>query len=163
MGNTMRRLNMAKKIFIVSTVLILAIAGLAFASGQKEPAATAGAATAEKLTLTGNVYVQDKIHPVLKSGGKEYELMVPPYLVAQIDLKEGSQITIEGYTVQGMGWHQQVEGTDDDIDVRVTKATINGKDYDLGQYYGPMMGGQAGYGRGGMMRGRGAWGPGARL
>ncbi len=155
---------MAKKIFIVSTVLALAIAGLAFASGQKEPATAAGAATAEKLTLTGNVYVQDKIHPVLKSGGKEYELMVPYYLIAQIDLKEGSEITIEGYTVDGICRRPQAEDAGDDIDVRVTKATINGKDYDLGQYYGPMMGGRAGYGRGGMMRGGGgAWGPGARL
>jgi len=154
---------MAKKIFIVSTVLALALTGLAFASGQKEPEATAGAATGEKLTLTGNVYVQDKLHPVLKSGGKEYELMVPPFLVAEIDLKEGSEITIEGYTVLGMGWHRQAEDADDDIDVRVTKATIDGKDYDLAQYFGPMMGGQAGYGRGGMMRGRGAWGPGTRF
>ena len=82
---------MAKKIFIVSTVLVMALSGLAFANGQKD--ATVPAAS-EKVTLTGNVYLEGELHPLLKSGGKEYELMVPPYLVTQIDIKEGAEIKV---------------------------------------------------------------------
>jgi hypothetical protein len=166
---------MAKKIFIVSTVLVLALSGLAFANGQKDSTVPAAS---EKVTLTGNVYLEGELHPLLKSGGKEYELMVPPYLVTQIDIKEGAEIKVEGYTVPGMGWRWQAEDADADIEIMVTKATVNGKEYDLSEYAGPMggrggmMDGRAAQGRGGMMGGRGgmmggrggmtprgAWGP----
>ena len=136
-------------------MLGLALAAVSFANGQKEPGAAAVPGQAEsgqKLVLTGSVSFQNLIHPTLKSGDKVYELMVPRYLVYQADLKEGAQVTVEGYQVRGMPrWAQ---GDDDNIDVYVTKATINGKEYDLSQFRGPMAGG--GYGRGrGMM---GGWG-----
>jgi hypothetical protein len=149
---------MAKKILAVSLVLGLAFAAVSFANGQKEPGASAApgqAGNGQKLVLTGSVLFQNLIHPTLKSGDKVYELMVPRYLVYQADLKEGAQVTVEGYQVRGMPpWAQ---GDDGNIDVFVTKATINGKEYDLSQFRGPMAGGY-GYGRGrGMM---GGWGGG---
>jgi hypothetical protein len=160
---------MAKKILAVSLVLGLALAAVSFANGQKEPGAVPGqAGNGQKLVLTGSVAFQNLIHPTLKSGDKVYDLMVPRYLVYQVDLKEGATVTVEGYQVRGMPpWAQ---GDDDNIDVWVTKATINGKEYDLSQFRGPMAGGY-GYGRGrGMMGGRGGgygygmmgggWGPG---
>jgi hypothetical protein len=148
---------MAKKIFAVTLVLGLAFAAVSFANGQKEPgvAGPGPAGNGQKLVLTGSLSYQNLIHPTLKSGDKVYELMVPRYLVYQADLKEGAQVTVEGYQVRGM--HSWAQGDDDDVDLFVTKATINGKDYDLSQFRGPMAGGY-GYGRGGMM-GRG-WGGG---
>jgi len=161
---------MAKKILAVSLALGLVLAAVSFASGQKEPGAAAApgqAGSGQKLVLTGSVSFQNLIHPTLKSGDKVYELMVPRYLVYQVDLKEGAQVTVEGYQVRGMPpWAQ---GDDTNIDVYVTKATINGKEYDLSQFRGPMARGY-GYGRGrGMMGGwgggygagtMGGWGPG---
>jgi hypothetical protein len=146
---------MTKKILAVSLVLGLALAAVSFANGQKEPGAAAvpgQAGNGQKLVLTGSVAFQNLIHPTLKSGDKVYELMVPRFLVYQANLKEGAQVTVEGYEVRGMmSWAQ---GDDGNTDVFVTKATINGKDYDLSQFRGPMGGG--GYGRGyGMMGGRG--------
>ena len=164
---------MAKKILAVSLVLGLAIAAVSFANGQKEPGSPAvpgQAGNEQKLVLTGSVAFKNLIHPTLKAGDKVYELMVPRYLVYQVDLKEGAQVTVEGYQVRGMPpWAQ---GDDNNIDVFVTKATINGKEYDLSQFRGPMAGGYGygrgygrgmmggGYGRGYGMMGGGGWGPG---
>jgi hypothetical protein len=150
------RYNMAKKILALALVFGLAFAVGSFASGQKEPGqATAPGAAGEgqKLVLTGTVAFQNLIHPTLKSGDKLYELMVPRFLVYQANLKEGAQVTVEGYEVRGMmSWSQ---GDDGNIDVFVTKATINGKEYDLSQFRGPRGGGY-GYGQGrGMMGGPG--------
>lgn len=154
---------MAKKIFLVSLALGLMLAGIALASGKQEAAGpstgTAGAPStapsgsaqqatpstgSERLVLTGSISLKDFPHPTLKSGDKEYELMVPWYVVDQSGLKEGDQVTVEGYTVPGMPrWSAQDAG---DADLFVTKATIAGKDYDLSQFRAPMMGG--GYGQG---------------
>ena len=155
---------MAKKIFTISLVLGLALAGMAFASGQKEPSA-ASPATGEKLIVTGNVSIDNLFHPELKSGDKVYELMVPRYLVYQSGVKEGAKVTVEGYLVQGMPAGRQSD--DGNIDLFVTKATIDGKDYDLFQYRGRSMGRMGGRGhgaRGAMMgsRGHGYGGRGGR-
>jgi hypothetical protein len=143
---------MAKKILIVSAVLGFALASLAFAGGQKEPTVPGQAApltSGQKLTLTGPVSFQNLIHPTLKSGDKVYELMVPRYLVEQAGLKEGAKVTVEGY---------QVAEDDATIDVFVTKATIDGKDYDISQFRGrgPMGDGP----RGNSPMGNGRWGGG---
>ncbi len=140
---------MAKRAFIVS-VLGLILAGFAFANGQQEPPA----ATGQKLTLSGSVTFENLMHPTLKSGGKVYELLVPRYLAYQAGIKDGAEIAVEGYEVKDMpAW----AGADEnETAVYVTKATINGKDYDLSQYQGMM-----GYGHGGRMMGN--WGPGRGL
>ena len=148
---------MAKKIFTVSLVLGLALAGMAFASGQKEPSA-ASPATGEKLVVTGSISIDNLFHPALKSGDKVYELMVPRYLVYQSGVKEGARVTVEGYLVQGMPMGRQSD--DGNIDLFVTKATIDGKDYDLSQYRGRSMGRMGGRGHGsrGAMMGSGGCG-----
>ncbi|MCX7040353.1 MAG: hypothetical protein NT005_14615, partial [Spirochaetes bacterium] len=137
---------MAKKI-LISTLAMLALAGAAFASGQKEPAqpsaqaaaqkaAPAVPSTSEKLSLTGTLSLEGNFHPVLKAGDKEYELLVPRYLTWNLDVKEGEKVSVEGYVVQGMPW--RTSGDDGDVDLMVTKATIKGKEYDLSQYRGGM-------------------------
>jgi ABC-type glycerol-3-phosphate transport system substrate-binding protein len=135
---------MAKKI-LISTLVMLALAGAAFASGQKEPvqspaqaAPLTAAPTVEKLSLTGTLSLEDSWHPILKAAGKEYELMVPRYLTWNLDVKEGEQVSVEGYVVQGMPWRAQ--SNDGDIDLMVTRATIKGEDYDLSQYRGQARG-----------------------
>lgn len=147
---------MAKKILAVSLVLGIALAAAAFANGQNEPFP---AGTSQKLVLTGSVSFQNLIHPTLKAGGKVYELMVPRPLVYRSGVKEGATVTVEGYQVTGMP--RWADDKDDNIDVFVTKATIDGKEYDLSLYRGRMMGGGGrGYGPG-MMGGRGrGYGPG---
>jgi hypothetical protein len=151
----MRRITMAKRIIIVS-VLVLFLAGFSFAGGQQEPAA----ATGQKLTLRGSITFENLMHPTLKSGDKVYELLVPRYLAYQAGLKDGAEIAVEGYQVKDLPAWAGVE--ENETAVFVTKATINGKDYDLSQYHGGMMDGS--YGQGGrMMGGRGpGWGPGVR-
>ena len=155
---------MAKKIIAVSLVLGLALAGMAFASGQKEPSAAspspgqrAPTATGEKLVVSGTLSVDNLFHPALKSGDKVYELMVPRRLVHKSGVKEGAQVTVEGYLVQGMPMGRQSD--DGNIDLFVTKATIDGKDYDLSQYRGRRMGG---YGDGPRWNRMGGWGCGSR-
>jgi len=89
----------------------------------------------EKLTVTGPVSFQNRMHAELKADGKEYELMVPRFYLYELELEEGQQVTVEGYVAQG----------DDESYLWVTKAVIDGKEYDL-EGRGP--------GRGpGMMRG----------
>jgi len=156
---------MKHKISIIALAFGLLIAGTALASGKTDTTAqTVPGATGQKLTVSGALSFADLMHPTLKSGDKVYELLVPPYLVLQAGVKEGSVVSVEGYQVQGM---PQVGTTDDgNTDLYVTKATIDGKDYDLTQYRGQMMGrggfgggqGRRGMGGGGMM-----YGPGSRF
>ncbi len=163
---------MVNKAFIITAALCMALSGTAFASGQKEPAAAQAApaqagpaaqgqdvtADSQKLVLTGALAFRNLIHPTLTSGDKVYELMVPRRLVYQAGVKEGTQVTVEGYQLpdrfQGP-WAEE----DGNIHVFVTKATVDGKDYDLSQFRGPGYGWGRGYGRGwgrGMMGG--GWG-----
>ncbi len=147
---------MAKKIII--TLLALSLATAVFAAGQNEQSPY-GAFQGDKLILKGTVSLQD-FPPVLKSGDKQYALMVPPYLVDRSGVKEGAQVTVQGYQVRTPHFFG-TSGDTNYIGVFVTEATIDGKDYDLSRYYGGwMMGGRTmGYGPGGGMMGRG-YGPG---
>lgn len=83
----------------------------------------------EKLEITGELYFENKIHPELKSGDQEYELMVPRFYTFGVDLKEGQTITVEGYQVEGP--YCTMEEEEDEIHLRVSKAVIDGKEYDL--------------------------------
>ena len=89
---------MAKKIFI--TLMALSLATAAFAAGQKEQSQY-GPFQGDKLVLKGTVSLQDFPHPVLKSGDKQYALMVPPYLVDRSGVKDGAQVTVQGYQMRG--------------------------------------------------------------
>jgi hypothetical protein len=123
---------MAKKIMMVSLVLGLALAGMAFASGQKEPGVPDNV-TGQKMVVTGTVSVTNLVHPTIKSGDKLYLLMVPRPLVYRSGVKDGAKVTVEGYQVQDLPRWATVDGA---INLFVTKATIDGKDYDLSQYGG---------------------------
>lgn len=136
---------MAKRFFIV--LLALSLAAAAFAAGQKEN--QYGALQGDKLVLKGTVSLQDYPHPVLKVGDKQYVLMVPPRLVDASGVKDGAQVTVQGYQTRRMPMYDAKY-----IGLFVTQATIDGKDYDLMRYYADRMMGGAG------MMGRRGFGPG---
>ncbi len=146
---------MAKRITIIASLMLMA--ALSFANGQQEPAAAA--AGQQTITVKGTLTFENLIHPTLKSGDKTWSLLVPRYLAYQAGLKDGAEVSVQGYAVQNLpGWNAPANA------LFVTKATINGKDYDLSQYrgaYGPgMMGGYGAYGPGMMGGGYGGYGRG---
>ncbi len=146
---------MAKRFLIVLAALTVA-ASAAFASGQTEPV-TGSAFQGDKLVLKGTVSFQGLPHPILKSGDKQYLLVVPPYLVYQSGVKEGAPVAVQGWQLTNL---PQWAGDDKKlVGVFVTQATVGGKDYDLTRYFAEGMMGRAARGAGprGMM---GGWGPG---
>jgi len=121
-------------VLMVAAALMVLGSAAVFAKGQSE-----------KIEIKGKLQGLDERHPVLEAGDKKYELMVPPHLLFQVDLKEGQEIQVTGYKVPGPYW----EKDKDKIYLMVTEATIDGKKYDLADYrgYGPgggMMGGPRG-------------------
>jgi hypothetical protein len=129
----------AKRIIILLLVAGVAAAGV-FASGQEEdqdakpdwrrmPRGEEPELSEELLTVTGKLYFENRMHPELKSGGTEYELLVPRYYAYELDLEEGQTITVEGYTVEGMPCYE--EGEEEEVHLWVTKAVIDGEEYDL--------------------------------
>jgi len=159
----------AKRIIILLLIAGVAAAGV-FASGNKEdesdaarpdwrrmPRGEAPEFSEETITVTGELYFENRMHPELKSGGEEYELLVPRFYAYDMDLKEGQTVTVEGYTVEGMPCCEDEE--EEEVHIMVTKAVIDGKEYDLeGRgFWGGHMGSRRGMGPGmGMM------GPGRR-
>jgi hypothetical protein len=171
---------MGRKILTAALILGMALSGIAFANGQKEqngqgPATPGQSAqnqggpgmmgpghiivtTGQKLVVTGSVTIHNLIHPVLKSADKSFELLVPRALVREAGVKEGAQVTVEGYQVLSGPGVDQGDGVAVTY-LYVTKATIDGKSYDLSQIKprrGPRGRGGYGYGpQGGMMNGYG--------
>jgi len=88
---------MAKRILIVLAALAVTAAA-AFASGQNEQAASVF--QGDKLVLKGTVSFQGLPHPVLKTADKQYLLMVPPYLVYQAGVKDGTQVSVQGWQIR---------------------------------------------------------------
>ncbi|UCF96990.1 MAG: hypothetical protein JSV89_17705 [Spirochaetaceae bacterium] len=156
----------AKKIVLLLLIAGVAAAG-AFASGNKEneparpdwrraPQGEAPEFSEETVTVTGQLYFENRMHPELKSGTKEYELLVPHFYAYELDLQDGQTITVEGYTVEGMPCYEEED--DEEIHIWVTKAVIDGEEYDLerGGFRGGHMDPRWGMGpgmapRGGMM------------
>jgi hypothetical protein len=160
-----------KKSLLLSLVLIPILVGgvaisAAFASGQsEEPAQPYGRRAPwqgpgyderpapefsdETITVTGQLYFDNRIHPELKSRGQVYELLVPRHYLYEAELKEGQTITAEGYTVTGMPMFERED--EEEVHLWVTKAIIDGKAYDLERYgRGPMWGPGRGPSRGWM-------------
>jgi hypothetical protein len=151
----------AKKIIILLLIAGVAAAG-AFASGNKEdqrrtPRGDAPELSEEAITVTGQVYFENRMHPELKSGSKEYELLVPRFYAYELDVEEGQTITVEGYTAEGMPCYEGEE--EDELHILVTKAIIDGQEYqlDAGPRWG-MMGPGMGPRRGMMGPGRRPYG-----
>ena len=122
----------AKRIIILLLIAGVAAAG-AFASGNKEdkteparpdwrrmPRGDAPQLSEETITVTGQLYFENRMHPELKSGAEEYELLVPRFYAYDLDLKEGQTVTVEGYTVEGMPCYEDEEG--EELHIWVTKA-----------------------------------------
>jgi hypothetical protein len=131
----------AKKIIVLLLIAGVAAAG-AFAGGSKEdeseaarpdwrrlPRGDAPELSEETITVTGKVYFEDRMHPELKSGSEEYELLVPRFHVYELNLEDGQTITVEGYTVEGMPCCEDHE--EEEVHIWVTKAVIDGEEYDL--------------------------------
>ena len=98
------------------------------------------------------------MHPELISGADEYELLVPRFHARDLDLEDGQTVTVEGYAVEGMPCCEGEEGDHEEVHIWVTKAVIDGEEYDLdgrgrmGPRWG-MMG--SGWGHHGGMMGHG--------
>lgn len=156
---------MMKKILIATMVLTAVLGSFAFASGQADstPNIPGPATTGDKLTLSGTVKVDNLIHPVLTSGGKDYYLMIPHRAIYDVAVKDGAQVKIEGYKTTAAP--RYAPANSNATYVLVTKATVDGKDYDLTVNQGVLGRGMMGNngrgtargmdGRGGMMGGRG--------
>ncbi len=151
---------MAKRFFIILAALAVTAAA-AFATGQNEQAA-GSVFQGDKLVLKGTVSFQGLPHPVLKTSDKQYLLMVPARLVYLSGVKDGTQVTVQGWQLSQLPPGMRGFTGDDKslLALFVTQATVNGKDYDLTRLYAErMMGGAGrGYGPRGMM---GGYGPGA--
>jgi hypothetical protein len=156
---------MAKRFFIVLAALAVTAAA-AFATGQNEQAA-GSVFQGDKLVLKGTVSFQGLPHPVLKTADKQYLLMVPARLVYEAGVKDGTQVTVQGWQLSQLPWAMRGFAGDDKslAGLFVTQATVNGKNYDLTRLYAERMigPGRGGYGPGyGMMGGYGPDGDGYR-
>jgi len=130
----------AKKIMLLLLIAGVAAAG-AFASGSKEeeteavrpdwrrmPRWEGPELSEETVTVTGQLYFENRIHPELKSGSEEYELLVPRFYLYELELEEGQTVTVEGYSVEGMPCCEEEE---EEMHLWVTRAIIDGEEYDL--------------------------------
>jgi len=145
-----------KKI-IVFTVLLSVLAGAAvFAAGGQEDDYGYGPRYEDRwegyggeiITITGTVKLEGERHPELEAADGTYELMYPPFLDDDLDVREGEAITVEGYLVPGPRW-EDTEDESGEMYLHVTKAVIGGKEYVV-QHPGPRHGGRRGsrgYGR----------------
>lgn len=137
---------MYKRLFLFFMVLAVA-AGIGFAEGSKEEEPEQpdwrrgpGRFDAEIVELTGTIMLEDDGFPVLKSGNEEYVLMYPYYLEDEIDVRDGAEITVEGFVAPH---HPRWEKDEDTVYIRVTKAVIDGEEYEVP--FGPR-GGRKGFG-----------------
>jgi hypothetical protein len=160
------RRDMMKKTLLVSSVILLVSLGSVFASGSQEEGpygGFTGPGVSEKIELTGRVQFPGYGHPELVAGGETYEIMVPFFLLDEVDLEEGETVTVEGFLVPGPRWGED----GDEKHLAVTEAVVDGETYELGFGRGYMRGrtadnrfGGCGYGPRGPRGGWGRMGPG---
>ncbi len=133
-----------KKTLFIAIALVALAASFGFAKGAQENDVTEnagpgpGAFSGELVTVTGDLIFNDNDFPTIKSGDKEYELMYPYMLNYEIEVAEGTEITVEGFLVPGPRWN---DGEDEEH-LMVTKAVIDGKEYIIP--HGPMAAGRFG-------------------
>ncbi len=150
-----------RRLLIVFSVLFLFGATAAFAAGDPEANAQPGPWgqrgfrayddccvedwKAEIISITGTVELKTDDHPELVPSDGTYELMYPYYLSDGIEVEDGDTITVEGILMPGPRYEDG-----DEKHLRVTKAIIDGKEYDLadvadGGRWAPMGGGMHGH------------------
>lgn len=138
-----------KKIAVL-LVLIAFGAASAFAAGQVDGADDDWAARGyrgydfpeETMTLTGTLNLTLSDHPELVVHGETWELMYPKYLAEGIEVDDRATVSVEGYEVPGPRFADESGQY-----LIVTKATINGTEYDISEYLGEGYGPMAGRGR----------------
>ncbi len=145
---------MNKRITIAVLVMLVLAVATAYANGQADTVLE----KKESVTLTGKVTVSNRMMPELAANGKTYLLLVPRFLPIELNVKDGDEVTVTGSVVSvkdsaALPSYCRI-ATADNL-VSVDKATINGKEYDLGDFQGKFQRGMnRGMGRG-MMRGYG--------
>jgi hypothetical protein len=77
------------------------------------------------IQVTGKLSFEDWPCPEITSKGKTYELMVPRYYSYDIKVEAGQTVTVEGYLVE------KGRRNDEKQYIKVTKAVIYGKEYEL--------------------------------
>ena len=126
------------KRFTVVLLLTLVAAGTIFAEGSQEketqrPGPGFGPGQVqeapETVNLTGTIQVS-VFPPVLTAEGVEYKVMVPPWAAADISLKDGQEITLEGF-VDDDCYGRFGNIAEGDHVLMVTKAIIEGEEYEL--------------------------------
>lgn len=122
---------MKKRLFIL-LALSMVIAGAVFATGQAETGPFPGAPRTqayqpEMVSVTGTLSLQEGPRALLKTDKESYLLMYPFYLATDVEVKDGDKVTVEGYLLPSPRWNNQAELKA----IRVTKANIGGKEYDL--------------------------------
>jgi hypothetical protein len=125
-----------RTITLITVLFLVAGAGLVFATGQQEDAqAPYGPRSAftqdeygETVEATGRLSFDENHFPVITSNGKTYQLMIPRFYYDDVDVEEGDSLTVEGYTVPGPRFEEAEENT---VYVRVTRALIDGNEYEL--------------------------------
>ena len=131
---------MKKITFTLALLLVLSL-GSVFASGSQEqeerPWGFRDDYQDELIELTGRVNFPGYGHLELEAGGETYELMVPFFLLDEVDIQDGETVTVEGYLVPGPRWSDE-DG--DEKHLAVTEATVDGETYDLGFGRGYMRG-----------------------
>ena len=83
----------------------------------------------EKISLTGELSIKNRVLPELKVGNEVYKLMVPRFCMVNLEVDEGTEVLLEGVILK----------VKKDVNIRilnegdkvflVTKAIINGEEY----------------------------------
>lgn len=149
---------------ITFTIALITLAAMAvFANGNSEEGTNtvfggrgqyqSQAVVSENITtLTGTVNLVENGHMELTVGNEKYELVYPYRLQESINIKEGQEITVDGYLAKNLRYENDAETKN----LILHSATIDGKTYNLNdvqnsfQGNGPMRGQQGS----GMSQGR---------
>lgn len=101
----------------------------------------------EEKTVSGSLVLEEGTMPYLNTAEGKVFLMVPRFMVYELELEGGESVQVTGYDVPNSPWGEEYESTF----LRVTDAEIDGKQV-------VMMGGSRGgaHGRGGAGR-KGGW------
>ena len=151
-----------KRTFLFTAMVLILGAGL-FAEGAQEQTAPRFD-DEDEVTLTGTIDIS-RFPAVLTTGGEEYLVMVPPFMVEDIEIENGQQLTLTGYAHEGYGRFSSTEKV-----IAVTSAVIDGEEFEVERpgFGGRFAEGPMGYGgrartpmHGGYMQGRPGtqWGP----
>jgi hypothetical protein len=81
------------------------------------------------ISVSGAVSIGENGFPVLTAAGVSYLLLCPRYLVGSLDLSTVTEAAVEGYLVPAFRWaeDESMKG------IRVTKAVIDGIEYDMSE------------------------------